>query len=204
MNKKLYIVTNRKLVKSRNMLNIIDDAVLGGADAIILREKDLTCNEIISIAKGIKKITEKRNIPLIVNNNVEAALKVNAQGFHTSYANYMNTKVKFNGIVGVSVHSSLEAVNAAKNGANYLLPGHIFETDCKKGLKGRGIPFLEDILDKVSIPVIAIGGINETNIDAVLKTKASGAAVMSLVMASSNPFAATCNLKKHFKKMEEI
>lgn len=205
MNKKLYMVTNRKLVENKtsvpgeNFFRIIYEAVLGGIDAIILREKDLNCKQIIQIGNEIRRITEIRNVPLIVNGNLEAALKLNAEGFQTSYENYMNNEIKFKGIIGVSVHSTLEAINAYKKGASYLVTGHIFETDCKKGLKGRGISFLEDILSKVSIPVIAIGGINEDNIDSVLKTGVSGAAVMSLIMSSKDPFTSTHNLKKHFK-----
>ncbi|MEY8764800.1 MULTISPECIES: thiamine phosphate synthase [Clostridium] len=201
MKQNLFLVTNRKLVKNKNMLDIIRESVLAGADAVILREKDLNSDKIIPIAENIKKITEPQNVPLIINSNMEAALKINAEGFHTSYLNYMNGHFKFNGILGVSVHSTLEAVKAQEKGADYLLAGHIFKTDCKKGLKPRGIAFLKDILDEVSIPVIAIGGINETNIDEVLKTGVCGAAVMSFVMCSNNPYLTTCNLKKHFGKI---
>ncbi|WP_123053423.1 thiamine phosphate synthase [Clostridium sp. JN-1] len=202
MGKKLYMVTNRKLAPPKKLFHIIDEAVLGGIDAIILREKDLNCNQIIQIGNEIRRITEIRNTPLIVNGNLDAALKLNAEGFQTSYENYMNSGIKFKGIIGVSVHSTTEAVNAYKKGASYLLAGHVFETNCKKGLKGRGISFLEDILSKVTIPVIAIGGINEDNIDSVLKTGVSGAAVMSLIMTSSDPFITTNNLKKHFKEVK--
>jgi thiamine-phosphate pyrophosphorylase len=202
MNKKLYIVTNRKLVKNKDMIDILKGSILGGADAVILREKDLSYSQLLPIAERIKKITDSKNIPLIINNNIETALKVNAKGFHTSYQDYMNSNFKLKCTVGVSVHNTLEAVNAQKKGADYLLAGHIFETNCKKGLKGRGISFLKEILNKVSIPIIAIGGINENNIDTVLKTGVYGAAIMSLVMASNDPFTTTYNLKKHFKKME--
>ncbi|MCI1945981.1 thiamine phosphate synthase [Clostridium luticellarii] len=199
MKKKIYIVTNRKLVKNKNMLDIIESSVLAGADAVILREKDLDSGRLIPLAEKIKKITEPRKIPLIINGNIETALKVNSGGFHTSYTDYMNGHFKFNGTLGVSVHSTSEAVNAEKEGADYLLAGHIFETDCKKGLKPRGISFLKDILSNVSIPVIAIGGINESNIDKLLKTDVCGAAVMSLVMCSDDPYLTTRNLKNHME-----
>ncbi|AZV56339.1 thiamine phosphate synthase [Clostridium sp. AWRP] len=200
MNKKLYIVTNRKLVKNKNMIDILKGSILGGADAIILREKDLTYSQLVPIAEKIKRITDSNNIPLIINNNIETALKIDSKGFHTSYKDYMNSNLKLKCTVGVSVHNTLEAINAQKKGADYLLAGHIFETNCKKGLKGRGISFLKEIINNVSIPVIAIGGITETNIDIVLRTKVHGAAVMSLVMASDDPFTTTYNLKKHFKR----
>ena len=204
MHKKLYIVTNRKLIKNKSMIDIIKSTVCAGAGAVILREKDLTFSQLVPIAEKIKEITDSKNIPLIINGNIQAAVKVNSSGFHTSYQNYMNSNLKLKCTVGVSVHSTLEAVNAQKKGADYLLAGHIFETNCKRGMRGRGISFLEEILNNVSIPVIAIGGINESNIDMVLKTEVCGAAVMSLVMTSSDPFTATYNLKKHFKNMEVI
>lgn len=183
------------------MLDIIESSVLAGADAVILREKDLDSNKVIPLAERIKRITEPKNVPLIINGNIEAALKVNSKGFHTSYTDYMKGHFKFNGILGVSVHSTSEAVTAQKKGADYLLAGHIFKTDCKKGLKPRGISFLEDILSNVSIPIIAIGGINKSNIDELLKTDVYGAAVMSLVMCSDYPYLTTHNLKKHFEKI---
>ncbi|CAB1245797.1 thiamine phosphate synthase [Clostridium sp. MT-14] len=198
MKQKLFIVTNRKLVKNNNMLDIIESSVQAGADAVILREKDLDCSKIIQLAKKIKKITEPQNVPLIINGNMEAALEVNSDGFHTNYADYMNEHFKFKGILGVSVHSTLEAANVQKKGADYLLAGHIFKTNCKKGLEPRGIAFLEDMLKNVSIPIIAIGGINESNIDKLLKTDIYGAAVMSLVMCSDDPYLTTRNLKEHF------
>ncbi|MHC6179728.1 thiamine phosphate synthase [Clostridium sp. JNZ X4-2] len=135
----------------------------------------------------------------MINGSMETALKVNSGRFHTSYTDYMKGYLNFNGILGVSVHSTLEAINAEKKGADYLLAGHVFKTDCKKGLKPRGISFLKDVLSNVSIPVIAIGGINEGNIDKLLSTDVCGAAVMSPVMCSDDPYLTTQNLKKHME-----
>lgn len=209
--KKIFVVTNRKLIIKENLAYIIDKASLGGTDAVILREKDLSYTELLSLAEGIKKITDSRKVSLIINGNIDVAIKINAAGFHTSYKNFIESfkhnKEKFNennelsnfehekkqnallfkGIKGASVHSIYEAIDAASKGADYLLAGHVFETDCKKGIKGRGISFISEICRNVSIPVIAIGGINEFNAAEAIKSGASGIAVMSSIMSANDP-----------------
>ena len=85
-------------------------------------------------------------------------------------------------VFGVSIHSVYEAIEAEKLGADYLIAGHVFETDCKSGLKGRGIEFIQNVCESVSIPVIAIGGISESNINMLVDTKVFGVAVMSYGM----------------------
>lgn len=198
MKRKLYIVTNRKLIQKGNIYSIVENAIYGGTDAIILREKDLPHDELLSMAENLKKITDKGNVPLIINNNIEVAMEINAYGYHTSFQNFINTPRKFPRIIGVSVHNLEEAIASERFGADYLLAGHVFETDCKKGLKGKGISFIKKICDSVSIPVIAIGGINESNVDDVLNSGVYGVAVMSSIMMSEAPYITASNLKKHF------
>ncbi|NMM62340.1 thiamine phosphate synthase [Clostridium sp. P21] len=186
-NKKIYVVTNRKLIdKDSNLCKVIEKCALKGADGVILREKDLEYKDLKHLGESIKIITDKYKIPLIINGNINAVLDVNAYGFHTGFQNFKsirgNENICENLVVGVSVHKVEEAVEAEKLGANYLIAGHIFETDCKLGLKGRGIEFLEEICEKVTIPVIAIGGIKENNIKKVLNTKVYGVAIMSSAM----------------------
>lgn len=185
--KKIYIVTNRHLIeKSSNLCEAIEKCAFKGADGVILREKDLEYEALKHLGEKIKIITDKYNIPLIINGNIKVALDINAYGFHTGFENFKNMKgnesVCEKIAVGVSVHKAEEAVEAERLGANYLLAGHIFKTDCKLGLKGRGIGFLEKICENVTIPVIAIGGIKEDNIKKVLNTKACGVAIMSSAM----------------------
>lgn len=186
-NKKIYVVTNRHLIeKNSNLCEVIEKCAFKGADGVILREKDLDYETLKHLGEKIKIITDKYNIPLIINGNIKVALDINAYGFHTGFQNFKNMKGNENILkkiaVGVSVHREEEAVEAEKLGANYLIAGHIFETDCKLGLKGRGIEFLQKICESVTIPVIAIGGIKEDNIKRVLNTKAYGLAIMSSAM----------------------
>ncbi|MCY6371078.1 thiamine phosphate synthase [Clostridium ganghwense] len=198
----LYLITNRNIVKSGDLCSVVQKAVDGGVDTIILREKDLSFKELLPIAKKIKEITSGENVKLIVNGNIELARKIKAQGFHIGFEKFMEQKYKFDGLLGVSVHSLEEAVLAEKNGADYILTGHVYETNCKKGLRPRGVEFIKSITSNVSIPVIALGGINEKNVWQVLSTGASGVAVMSYIMAAEDPYIATKLLKNRlcFKK----
>ncbi|QCH29144.1 thiamine phosphate synthase [Clostridium tyrobutyricum] len=181
--KKIIVVTNRHLVKE-NFLKAIEKCVLYGADAVMLREKDLQYEELMEVGEQIKNITDNYGVPLIINGNFRAALELETYGFHTGFEKFksMNRSEKNSLCIGVSVHSSREAVEAEKLGADYVMAGNVFETSCKIGLKGRGINFIDDIANKIFIPVIAIGGIGRENIESVLGTKASGAAIMSYAM----------------------
>jgi Thiamine monophosphate synthase len=207
--KKIFIVTNRHLIEKGNIYDVIEKCALKGADGVILREKDLSYDSLKKMAEGIKNITDKYNIPLIINGNIDVAKNVNAYGFHTGVDEFRRmspmsqvisnheekeglgcTFATFRAreydsqklVLGVSVHSSDEAIEAEKLGANYIIAGHIFETECKPGLKARGIEFIQKVCKSVRIPVIAIGGITPNNLNEVLNTEVFGVAVMSYGM----------------------
>lgn len=192
-NKKIYIVTNRKLIREGSIYDVIERCAKMGADGVILREKDLDYEELKDIALGVRNITQKYNIPLIVNGNIDVAMDIKADGFHSSFQAFKNIAEKMGlekriqsgqrkFIYGVSIHKHEEALEAEKLGADYLIAGNIFETDCKPGLEGKGIDFLSKICSSANIPVIAIGGININNIENVLAIGAFGVAVMSYAM----------------------
>lgn len=196
----LYLITNRNIVKYGDLYSVIQKAVEGGVDAIILREKDLPFEELMLVAEKIKEIIADENISLIINGNIEVARKIKAAGFHIGFKEFMEQKYRFDDLLGVSVHSLEEAVLAEKNGANYILAGHVYETDCKRGLKPRGVDFIKAIASSVNIPVIALGGIDEKNVKHVLSSGADGVAVMSYIMAAEDPYISTKLLKNNMKK----
>lgn len=191
--KKIYIITNRKLIREGSIYDAVERCAKMGADGVILREKDLDYKELKEIALGVRDITQKYNIPLIVNGRIDVAMDIKADGFHSSFQAFKNIAEKMGlkkriqrreskFIYGVSIHKLDEALEAEKLGADYLIAGNIFETDCKPGLEGKGIDFLSKICGSVNIPVIAIGGIKSNNLENVLATGAYGAAIMSYAM----------------------
>lgn len=186
MDGKLFVVTNRKLIKDENLINVTEAIVKGGADAIILREKDLSSEELYSLAVKMQEVVMNR-IPLVINGNYEVAVKCKAEGIQLNYNTFLDFDKPYDKLKGVSIHSLEEARKVYDIGANYILAGHIFNTACKAGLPGRGTEFLNEICSKVPLPVIAIGGIELSNISKVLSAGAKGIALMSSVMEAENP-----------------
>ena len=184
----LFVVTNRKLVKTGNLLNRIEQIVAAGAEAIILREKDLPFDELLLLAKKVKAITDGTTTKLIISQSVDIAIEIEAAGVQLSFEPFTNMKRQYNGLIGVSVHSIEEAVRAEALGASYLLAGHIFNTECKKGIEPRGITLIKDIKSNTNSPLIAIGGIHENNINDVYESGAQGVALMSSIMEAEDCF----------------
>ncbi|AEB75359.1 thiamine phosphate synthase [Clostridium botulinum] len=191
----IFVVTNRRLVQDEDFYTVIERVAKNKIDYLILREKDLDYDELISVTKDIKLITDKYNVPLIINGNLEVAEEVQAYGCQLGYETLNNSKekcLKSKLKIGASVHSVEEAKNAEKIGVDYIIAGHVFETDCKKGLKGRGIGFIKNISNFVKIPVIAIGGINKENVTKVMESGARGIAIMSSAMKKNNVETIKC------------
>ena len=142
-----------------------------------------------SLTIKIKDICEINQVPLIINQNISVAEKLKLPNIHLSMLNlrkYQNELRPFIQ-VGASVHSVPEAVEAQQLGASYLLAGHIFSTDCKKGVPPRGLTFLKEVCDSVTIPVFAIGGITKNNVKDIESTGAKGMCIMSEAMTCQYP-----------------
>lgn len=152
-------------------------------DMLILREKNLEEREYEKLLAMVKKECENTGLELIAHTYPGAAEALDLKRIHLPFPlleQYRQMgKLKNMKNIGVSIHSLEEAVKARRLGASYLTAGHIFVTDCKRGLAPRGIGFLEAICKEVDIPVYAIGGIHPENLDSVRKTGAAGACMMS-------------------------
>lgn len=162
---KTVCVTNRHLVKG-DFQDQIKKVLDMNPEAVILREKDLNEEEYEKLGKLVVKLCKDKNVPCYFNTFVASAIKLKADGVQVPFRQFclMSPEEKQKaGRAGVSVHSPEEAEEAEKRGADFLIYGHIFETDCKKGLEPRGIRALENICRHSGIPVFAIGGINEQN-----------------------------------------
>jgi len=184
----LICITNQNLCTD-DFLNRINEIASGKPHAIMLREKELSEPDYENLALKVKEICEKHQVKLIVNQNIETATRLNVETVQLSIFDLRKrgeTIRKFDQM-GVSVHSVEQAREAEAAGADYLIAGHIFPTDCKKGLPGRGLLFLKEVCDSVSIPVFAIGGISETNYKIALIAGAKGVCIMSEAMTTDHP-----------------
>ena len=198
---KLNIISNRKLCENENLEKQIKKIfsayekkiILKNFDivALTLREKDLDKNEYLKLIEKIYPICQKYKINLILHQNYDLNLddKYKIDGIHLSYNIFksLNENIKAELIkkykrIGVSIHSLDEAKEVENLGASYVVAGHIFETDCKKGLKPRGLKFVEDLSSTLTIPIFAIGGIDEKNSLSVINSGAFSICMMSTLM----------------------
>lgn len=177
-------VTNRHLCQE-NFLERIAKIVSTHPVGIILREKDLSEKEYRELAEKVLKICRKYEILCILHSFANVAKELNCTALHLPLpvlrSLVAEEKNSFT-ILGASCHSVEEALEAEKLGCTYITAGHVFETDCKKGLPGRGLDFLKNVCENVSIPVYGIGGIAPDNMEEIRKAKAAGACVMSSIM----------------------
>ena len=184
----LILVTNRRLCRD-DFLTRLGRLAESGPQAIILREKDLGEREYELLAREVLSICDINNVKLIINKNIDIAANLNIPNIHLSMEDLRLNKNRLRQFkcTGASVHSADEAAEARELGAAYLIAGHIFPTDCKKGLPPRGLAFLKEICSRVDIPVFAIGGITGERVQAVLETGAKGVCIMSEAMTCSRP-----------------
>ena len=184
-------VTNRKL-SQRPFLEQIKRVCQLRPEAVILREKDLSETEYAKLAEEVYNITTSYDVRLIIHTYINVARELGINTVHMSLHNmreYMKDFIdnvnKINNIkTGCSIHSVEEAVEARNMGASYITVGHVYATDCKKGLAPRGLDFLKNVCDSVDIPVYAIGGINidDGRRKEVKKYGAAGSCIMSGMM----------------------
>lgn len=182
-------VTNRTLCRDDFLTRIDHIAKKGVADAILLREKDLTEREYLELAEKVLSICKAHNRRCILHTYYKAAKELGCKEIHLPLP--LLQKMREEGAkqwfttVGTSVHSLKQANLAMHLQADYMTAGHIFETDCKKGLPGRGLSFLSKVVCKSEVPVYGIGGISADNAGQIMETGAAGVCIMSGFMLES-------------------
>ena len=152
---------------------------------IILREKDLPEEEYSTLAKQVLELCKAYEVPCMLHSFIDVAMELGADAIHLPLPilrKMTEEQKKHFKILGASCHSVEEAKEAEQLGCTYIIAGHIFATDCKKGLPGRGLDFLKSVCGQVVIPVYAIGGIDSNNIEMVRNAGANGACMMSGLM----------------------
>jgi thiamine-phosphate pyrophosphorylase len=186
----LYLVTDRHLAGDRPFVAVVTDALKGGVRAVQLREKDLGTRELLRLAYDMRELTLKYDARLFINDRVDIAIAVDADGVHLGQKSMPPFAVRrFSGklIIGVSVHNMEEAREAEENGADFITLGPIYPTPSKLRYgKPVGTEVLREVAENSAIPVFAIGGIKTDNLREVLEAGADGVAVISAILGAKN------------------
>jgi len=197
----LYLVTDRKLARGRPTLDIVKAAVQGGVTCVQLREKECSTLDFIEQALTIKDFLKARAVPLIINDRMDVALAIEADGVHLGQTDMpLATAKKIIGnsmIIGISAESLEDAVAAEKGGADYLGVSPIYATPTKNDTAPPlGLAGLRAVREAVKLPLVGIGGLNRDNAAAVIKNGGDGVAVVSAIVAADDPAAAAGNIKQ--------
>lgn len=198
----LYLCTDRSLMTAPTLEQAVNDAIKGGCTVVQLREKHAASREFYQLALSLKRITGYYGIPLIINDRLDIAAAVNAEGVHLGQkdlpADIARAVLGEEKIIGVSANNLQAAINAELDGADYIGVGAVFQTSTKTDTKPVTIDKLKEIRSAVKIPMVAIGGIKRSNISQLNGTGINGVAVVSAVIGSKNITAAARELKALF------
>ena len=192
----LYLVTDRHQTQGRDLLSVLEQALDGGVNAIQLREKDLDSRHLFLLAESGRKLTNKYGARLFINDRIDIALAVEADGVQLGNASVPITAVrsilKPPQLLGVSVHTWNKAQEAERQGADFIVFGPVYFTPSKARYGApQGLTPLQELLGKVSLPVYAIGGINLANLEPIKRVGARGIALISAIISSNEPSRAT-------------
>lgn len=189
-NMRLYAVTDRTWVGDKSLLWQVEQALQGGVTCVQIREKDLDAEVFLAEAAAMKELCDRYNVPLIINDNVEIAVKVGAAGVHVGQGDTPIDEVRRIAgddiIVGVSARTVEQAKAAQAGGADYLGVGAVFGTTTKLDARPIERETLKAICDAVDIPIVAIGGVSKDNILQLKGTGVDGVAVVSAIFAAEN------------------
>lgn len=197
----LYLVTD-KSDDVEKFLKTIEEAIKGGVSVVQIREKTADTLDFYNLALKVKEITEKHDVPLIINDRVDVALAVDAEGVHVGQSDMpcdvTRALVGPDKIVGVSAATIEEAQKAESDGADYIGTGAVFPTATKDDAPKITKKDLKEIVESISIPVVAIGGITLNNAHELNNTGIAGLSVVSAIMSSENPKKSSEELLKIF------
>lgn len=201
----LYLVTDRTQTRGRDLLAVLEQTLQGGVRAVQLREKDLSASELFVLAEKTRKLCQRYDALLFVNDRVDVALAVEADGVQLGTASIpIEAARELLGprkIIGASTHSLGEANEAVQHGADFILFGPVYFTPSKASYGSpQGLEALKKIVEKISLPVYAIGGIKLDNIEDVRRTGVRGVALISAVMSAKNPAEATQNILSQLRR----
>lgn len=198
----LYLVTDRMLMSTVTLCEAVEQAITGGCTMVQLREKNISSLDFYNLAKVVRHITNKYNVPLIINDRIDIALSVGAQGVHIGQsdipASVARKIIGKDMLLGVSASFLSEAIRAQNDGADYLGVGAMFPTGTKSDAAAVSLNELQKIRKAVSIPIVAIGGINKENASQLIGIGINGLAVVSAIISQPDIKQAATELKHIF------
>ena len=201
----LYAVTDRSWVGRQTLYEQIEEALKGGITCLQLREKNLSEEDFINEAKKVKELCCRYNVPLIINDNLDVALNCGADGVHVGIEDTpvceIRKRTDKDFIIGATAKSVEQAVEAERQGADYLGVGAIFPSPTKKDAKATSVEELGRICDAVKIPVVAIGGLTKDNLSVLEGTPISGVALISAIFGAKDIEKEVMLLKKKVGEM---
>jgi len=196
----IYLVTDRHCLKGRDFFTCIEEALRGGTTLVQLREKQISESDFIAIGKKLHALCASYGVPLIINDNITVARKVQAAGVHLGQDDGCLQAARNllgpDAIIGISAHNIMEARLAQEQGADYLGVGAVYPTGSKSDAREIGLEKLQKVVESVTIPCVGIGGIGLEQYKAVRQTGTKGCAMISAILGSDNIKATVESLKK--------
>ncbi len=201
----LYAVTDRYWLNGRTLTQVVKESLDGGVTFLQLREKELGDQEFLQEARDIQKLCKEYHIPFVINDNVEIAAEIDADGVHVGQSDMETGRVRQilgpDKIIGVSAQTVEQAILAEQRGADYLGVGAVFPTGSKADADDVSMETLAAICNAVSIPVVAIGGISQQNVTQLAGSGICGIAVISAIYAQENITEASASLKEAVREI---
>lgn len=202
---RLYAITGEQFHPGRDMLEVMEEAIKGGVDIIQLRDKDGSPEEVLRKAKALRELTRKYGVTFIVNDYIDIALEVDADGVHLGQNDVTLTEARQrvgDKIIGISTHAIEEALLAEEQGADYIGVGPVFPTKTKVDVVDPvTVAYVRQVAERIRIPFVAIGGIKLSNVDEVLAAGATRICAVSEIVGSSD-IVGTC--QAFLRKLEGV
>ena len=204
----LYLVTNSDEMDRDEFLRRVEAALKGGVTLVQLREKDMSGREFYTLAMEVHAITKKYDVPLLIDDRLDIALAIGAEGVHIGQSDIpVHIARKILGdemIIGATAKTVEQAIEAERDGADYLGVGAIHPTTTKVKTVLTSVETLDEIADSISIPIVAIGGLKRNNLEVLKGSGASGIAVVSAIMNAEDPEASSVELLNKLKELNII
>ncbi|MUT65736.1 thiamine phosphate synthase [Paenibacillus sp. NEAU-GSW1] len=187
---RLYAITGEQFHPGRDMIHVMEEAIIGGVDIIQLRDKDSSREEVLRKAKALRELTRKHGVTFIVNDYIDIALEVDADGIHLGQNDVPLSEARRlvgDKIIGISTHAIEEALLAEEQGADYIGVGPVFPTKTKVDVVNPvTVAYVQQVASRIRIPFVAIGGIKLSNVDEVIAAGATRICAVSEIVGSAD------------------